>query len=126
MGVSRRPVCWIPIALALVALAPSGCGRRHGDAGAISQLRQVRLMTAPDSKNGRCFVVAEIANAGTKPVRRAKVTVTLMSAGGKLRGVNHHFVEDVKPGEHRTFSLTVQAHGSFREVQLTFHDPNEK
>lgn len=113
--------------LALVAACPGcGCGRRPPGPGAASQLRQVRLMMAPDSRNRTCYVVAEVENAGRLPIRRAKVTATLMSAGGKARGMNHYFIADLKPGERRTFSMTVEAHGSFRDVVLSFHEPDEK
>jgi hypothetical protein len=116
---------WSLLALALAALV-AGCGKHHAGRGTAAQLRQIRLMTAPDSANRTCYVVAEVTNAGQQPVRKAQVTATLMSAGGKPRGINHCFLTDLQPGEHRVFSMTVEAQGSFRDVQLSFRDPDKK
>ncbi len=120
-----RRHCWPLLALALAAWI-AGCGKHHAGQGTAAQLRQIRLMTAADSGNHTCYVVAEVANAGQQPVRKAQVTATLMSAGGKPRGVNYCFLTDLQPGEHRVFSMTVGAQGTFRDVQLSFQDPQKK
>ncbi len=126
----RGVLAYFPL-VALLGLLASvgagcGCGRRHQGRGTAAQLRQVRLMTAPDSRNRTCYVVAQVENGGQWPIRKAKVAATLLSAGGKPRGVNYYFLSDMKPGERRTFSMTVEAHGSFRDVQLSFHEPEGK
>jgi hypothetical protein len=83
-------------------------------------------MTASDERNRTCYLVAEVENTGRLPIRKAKVAATLMSAGGKPRGVNYHYLSDIQPGERRTFSMTIAAHGTFRDVELLFQEPDAK
>lgn len=111
-------------AVLALAVAPGcGCGKRGPKHGTAEQLRQRRLMFSSNEKGRTCYIVAEVENTGELPVPRARATATLKSATGKIRGVNHHLLKDVKPGEIRTFSMTVSAHDSFQHVELSFADP---
>lgn len=113
------------VALCLLA-SGCGCGKRGGGSGAIGQLRQTRLRFVADERKATCYIVAEVKNAGRLPVREVKVTATLTSRDGRSRGLNHTFLRDIRPGERRVFYMTVTTHGSFHNVRLTFHDPDEK
>jgi len=118
-------VVGVLVALSLLA-AGCGCGKRGGESGGISQLRQTRLRFAADERKATCYIVAEVENAGTLPVRKVKVTATLTSRGGRSRGVNHTFLRDIGSGEKRTVYMAVTTHGSFHNVRLTFHDPDRR
>lgn len=114
------------LVLSLFAAPGCGCGKRGSKYGTADQLRQRRLMFSSNEKGRTCYIVAEVENTGSLPIPRARVTATLTSAAGKRRGVNHHLLKDVKPGETRTFSMTVSAHDSFQHVELSFADPEGK
>ena len=113
----------VSLAVLSTAVAGCGCGRRASERGSPDQLVQKRLMFSSDEKGRTCYVKAEVENGGELSVPRVKVTATLKSATGKPRGINHCFLKDIKPGERRTFSLTVSAHDSFEHVELSFGEP---
>jgi len=109
-------VAGVLVALSVVA-AGCGCGKRGGESGGIGQLRQTRLRFAADERKATCYIVAEVENVGKLPVRKARVTATLTSRGGRSRGLNHAFVRDIGPGEKRTLYMTVTTHGAFHNVE---------
>jgi hypothetical protein len=114
------------VAALVLAAGGCGCGKRGSKSGGIAQLRQTRLRFAADEHKATCYIVAEIENAGTLPVRKVKVTATLRTRNGTFRGENYCFPTNLQPGEKRTLYMTVTTHASFQRVELTFHDPDEK
>jgi hypothetical protein len=122
-GRLTRCLLGVMVASALLTASGCGCGRRGSRYGTAEQLRQTRIMFSRDEKGRTCYIVAEVENTGKLPIPRAKVTATVKSGTGKPRGINNHVLQDMKPGERRTFSMTVSAHDSFQHVDLSFSDP---
>jgi hypothetical protein len=120
---ARRWVAPVCVLLALGVLAAGcGCGKRGGKHASVDQLRVTRLRFATEKRKSTCYVVAEIENTGKLPGREAMVTATLKSKAGTPRGSNNAFPKDLKPGEKRVIYMTVETHGSFHHVDLSFHD----
>jgi len=117
-------MAWLLAAQA--GLAGCGCRKDTGKYGTPAQLRQDTLRYSADARGEKCYIVAEIENAGELPVKEAWVAATLKSRRGNEAGVNYYPLKDVAPGEKRTISLTVSAHGSFSRVEMTFHETRDE
>lgn len=113
-------LAWLLAAQA--GLAGCGCKKDTGKYGTPAQLRQNTLRYSADARSEKCYIVAEVENAGELPIKQVWVAATLKSRRGNPAGVNYYPLQKVDPGEKRTISLTVSAHGSFSRVEMTFHE----
>lgn len=112
-------------AAALVALAClTGCGRNRDTAvGDITTLSIGRYRVNFDDKHRTSRIMAELRNSGPHAVRKCVVVAILRGAGGEQQGTARVVVEDIRPGQPKSFSLRVDSRGKERDVEFQILPP---
>lgn len=101
-----------------------GCGPRYPE-GSIDDLFVSRKHFAIDNEKGVGRVFAEVKNTGDGLIEKVRMEAVLRSSEGNKRGTNNVILEKIKPGEVRTFSVTVTSHNRAHTVQIIPHEVEE-
>ena len=112
----------LAVALLVTCLGIPGC-RGGEDGGIVEDLFIRRYRCNIDENHGVVRVVGEVENKGKQPVAEVEVRAIPRSPSGSRRGENMTVLRNIKPGERRTFSLTVTSHGRAASVQLELTKP---
>lgn len=76
-----------------------------------------------DENKGIVRIYAMIENTGQAHFKQVEVHAILRSAGGEKRGENNVLLQNIRPLEKRTFSLTVTSHAPASDVVLEIRKP---
>ncbi|MFP3903143.1 MAG: FxLYD domain-containing protein [Armatimonadota bacterium] len=98
-------------------IAVAGCGPRYPE-GSVDDLFVARKHFIIDNEKGMARVFAEVKNTGDGLVKKVRMEAILRSSDGDKRGTNNVVLENIKPGETRTFSLTVTSHSRGHTVEI--------
>jgi hypothetical protein len=122
----RRALASVSAAVLLFSAAAclSGCGRsRDTSAGDLSALTIARYRVNFDDKHKTSRIMAELRNNGTRTVRKCVVVAILRGAGGEQQGMGRAVVEDIRPGQPKSFSIRADSGGKQRDVEFQILPP---
>lgn len=102
----------------------SGCGPRYPE-GSVDDLFVTRKHFAIDNEKGVGRVFAEVENTGEGLIKKVRMEAVLRSSEGDKRGTNNVILEDIKPGEVRTFSVTVTSHSRGHTIEIVPEEVEE-
>ena len=80
---------------------------------------------AIDNDRGVARVFAEVKNTGDGFVEKVRMEAVLRSSEGDKRGTNNVILEDIKPGEVRTFSVIVTSHSRGHTIEIVPQEVEE-
>lgn len=102
-------------AAAVIMIA--ACGPRYAE-GSIDDLFVAKKHFIIDNEKGMARVFAEVQNTGDGLIKKVRMEAILRSTEGDKRGTNNVILENIKPGETRTFSVTVTSHSRGHTVEI--------
>jgi len=123
---TRRALAGARAALLLLSAAIGllGCDRnRDTSAGDLSALTVARYRVNFDDKHKTSRIMAELRNGGTRTVRKCVVVAILRGAGGEQQGMGRAVVEDIRPGQPKSFSIRADSGGKQRDVEFQILPP---
>jgi len=94
-----------------------GCGPRYPE-GSIEDLFVTNKHYYIDNEKGVARVFAQVENTGEGLIRKVCMEAVLRSSDGDKRGTNNVILESIKPGEKRTFSITVTSHSRGYTIEI--------
>jgi hypothetical protein len=103
--------------MVLALVLCTGCGPHYPE-GSIDDLFVTRKHFAIDNEKGVGRVFAEVKNTGEGLIKQVRMEAVLRSSEGDKRGTNNVILEDIKPGEVRTFSITVTSHSRGHNIEI--------
>jgi hypothetical protein len=86
--------------------------------GDLSALTITRYRVNFDDKHHTARIMAELRNTGTHPVRKCTVVAILRGPGGEQEGTGRAVLEDIRPGQPRSFSIRADSRGKERDVEF--------
>lgn len=101
-----------------------GCGRNREESAAdLSALSISRYRVNFDSKHRTTRIMAELRNSGSTPVRKCVVVAILRGTTGEQQGSGRAVVEDIRPGQAKSFSIHMESRGKERDVEFQILPP---